>query len=74
MSSLCVDPARVGVAGFSAGGGITALVACDLAGRVASVAIISNACTEPGEVPPPVLASQPIANVLWSFVALLIPG
>jgi polyhydroxybutyrate depolymerase len=58
---LCVDPARVGVAGFSAGGGITALMACDLARRVASVAIISGALyTEPGECRParpvPVLA------------------
>ena len=38
---------------LSAGGGITALVACDLAGRVASVAIISGALyTEPGECRP----------------------
>jgi polyhydroxybutyrate depolymerase len=50
---LCVDPARVGVAGFSAGGGITALMACDMARRVASVAIISGALyTEPGECRP----------------------
>jgi polyhydroxybutyrate depolymerase len=50
---LCVDPARVAVAGFSAGGGIAARVACDLAGRVASVAVISGALyTEPGECRP----------------------
>ena len=58
---LCVDPAQVSAAGFSAGGGVTALMACDLAGRVASVAIISGALyTEPGACRPsrsiPVLA------------------
>jgi polyhydroxybutyrate depolymerase len=58
---LCVDPARVAAAGFSAGGGVANLVACDLAGRVASVAVISGALyTEPGECRParavPVLA------------------
>jgi polyhydroxybutyrate depolymerase len=58
---LCVDPVRVVAAGFSAGGGVAALVACDLAGRVASVAVISGALyTEPGECRPsravPVLA------------------
>jgi polyhydroxybutyrate depolymerase len=58
---LCVDPARVATAGFSAGGGVANLVACDLAGRVASVAVISGALyTEPGECRPsraiPVLA------------------
>jgi len=51
----------VAAAGFSAGGGVANLVACDLAGRVASVAVISGALyTEPGECRPsravPVLA------------------
>ena len=58
---LCVDPARVAAAGFSAGGGVVNLMACELAGRVASVASISGALyTEPGECRPsrpvPVLA------------------
>jgi polyhydroxybutyrate depolymerase len=58
---FCVDPARVAAAGFSAGGGVAALVACDLAGRVASVTVISGALyAEPGECRPsravPVLA------------------
>jgi polyhydroxybutyrate depolymerase len=58
---LCVDPARVAAAGFSAGGGVTARLACDLAGRVAAVATIAGALyTEPGECRPsrpvPVLA------------------
>jgi hypothetical protein len=40
---LCVDPARIAAAGFSA------RMACDLAGRVASVALVSDALyTEPG--------------------------
>jgi poly(3-hydroxybutyrate) depolymerase len=51
----------VAAAGFSAGGGVVALMACDLAGRVASVALLSGALyTEPGECRParavPVLA------------------
>jgi polyhydroxybutyrate depolymerase len=50
---LCVDPARVAAAGFSAGGGVVALVACDLAGRVASVAVIAGALfAAPGECRP----------------------
>jgi polyhydroxybutyrate depolymerase len=50
---LCVDPARVAAAGFSAGGGVAARVACDLAGRVASVAVVAGALySEPGECEP----------------------
>jgi polyhydroxybutyrate depolymerase len=50
---LCVDPARVAAAGFSAGGGVAARMACDLAGRVASVAVIAGALySEPGECRP----------------------
>jgi len=46
---LCVDPARIAAAGFSAGGGVAAEMACDLAGRVASVAVVSGALyREPG--------------------------
>ena len=55
---LCVDPARVAAAGFSAGGGVVARMACDLAGRVASVAVVAGALyTEPGECRP----SRPVA-------------
>jgi polyhydroxybutyrate depolymerase len=55
---LCVDPARVAAAGFSAGGGVTARVACELAGRVAAVATVAAALfTEPVECRP----SRPIA-------------
>jgi polyhydroxybutyrate depolymerase len=48
-------------AGFSAGGGVVALAACALAGRIASAAIVAGALyTEPGECRPsrpvPVLA------------------
>ena len=50
---LCVDPARVAAAGFSAGGGVAARMACDLAGRVASVAVVAGALySEPGECRP----------------------
>jgi pimeloyl-ACP methyl ester carboxylesterase len=50
---LCVDPARVAAAGFSAGGGVTARVACELAGRVAAVATVAAALfTEPVECRP----------------------
>ena len=58
---LCVDPARVHAGGFSAGGGVTAWIACELAGRVAAVAAVSGALfAEPGDCRParpvPVLA------------------
>jgi polyhydroxybutyrate depolymerase len=51
---LCVDPARVHAGGFSAGGSVTAWLACELAGRVAAVAAVSGAYfAEPGECRPP---------------------
>jgi polyhydroxybutyrate depolymerase len=53
QARLCVDPARVAAAGFSAGGGVVAAMACDLAGRVASAAVVSGALyAEPGECRP----------------------
>jgi polyhydroxybutyrate depolymerase len=69
---LCVDPARVAAAGFSAGGGVAARMACDLAGRVASVAVISGALyTEPGECRPsrpvPVLAVHGTADAVVPY-------
>jgi polyhydroxybutyrate depolymerase len=58
---LCVDPARVHAGGYSAGGGVTAWLACELAGRVAAVAVVSAALfAEPGDCRPsrpvPILA------------------
>jgi polyhydroxybutyrate depolymerase len=58
---LCVDPARVTAAGHSAEGGVTARLACELAGRVAAVAPVAAALfRDPGECRParavPVLA------------------
>jgi polyhydroxybutyrate depolymerase len=50
---LCVDPARVAAAGHSAGGGVTARLACELAGRVAAVATVAAALfAEPLECRP----------------------
>jgi polyhydroxybutyrate depolymerase len=69
---LCVDPARVAAAGFSAGGGVAARMACDLAGRVASVAVVSGALyTEPGGCRPsrpvPVLAVHGTDDVVVPY-------
>ena len=53
-----LGPARVGAAGFSAGGGVTARIACELAGRVAAVATVAAGLfTEAAECRP----SRPIA-------------
>jgi len=58
QARFCVDPARVAAAGFSAGGGVTARVACELAGRVAAVATVAAGLfTEPGGCRP----SRPVA-------------
>jgi polyhydroxybutyrate depolymerase len=64
---LCVDPARVVAAGQSAGGGVTARLACELAGRVAAVAPVAAALfTEPVDCRPsramPVLAIHGTAD------------
>jgi polyhydroxybutyrate depolymerase len=69
---LCVDPSLVAAAGFSAGGGIAARMACDLAGRVASVAVASGALyAEPGECRPsrpiPVLAIHGTGDVVVPY-------
>jgi polyhydroxybutyrate depolymerase len=58
QARFCVDPGRVAAAGFSAGGGVTARVACELAGRVAAVATVAAGLfTEPAGCRP----SRPIA-------------
>jgi polyhydroxybutyrate depolymerase len=58
QARFCVDPARVSAAGFSAGGGVTARVACELASRVAAVAAVAAGLfTEAAECRP----SRPIA-------------
>jgi polyhydroxybutyrate depolymerase len=58
QARFCVDPARVSAAGFSAGGGVTARVACELAARVAAVATVAAGLfTEAAECRP----SRPIS-------------
>jgi polyhydroxybutyrate depolymerase len=42
QSQLCVDPARIYAAGFSNGGGFTAILACRFAGRIAAFASVSG--------------------------------
>ncbi|HEY6709362.1 MAG TPA: PHB depolymerase family esterase [Actinomycetota bacterium] len=69
---LRVDPARVAAGGFSAGGGVAARLACDLAGRVASVAVVAGALySEPGECTPsravPVLDMHGTADVVVPY-------
>jgi polyhydroxybutyrate depolymerase len=41
-ASYCVDPRRIYAVGFSRGGGMTALLACRLSGRIAAVAPVSG--------------------------------
>jgi polyhydroxybutyrate depolymerase len=58
---FCVDPARIHAGGFSAGGGVAAWLACELAGRIAAVATVSGQLVaEPGGCRPsrpvPILA------------------
>ncbi len=42
QATVCVNPARIYVTGFSNGGGMTNLLACKLAGRVAAFASVSG--------------------------------
>jgi polyhydroxybutyrate depolymerase len=42
QSQLCVDPARIYAAGFSNGGGFTAVLACRFADRIAAFASVSG--------------------------------
>jgi polyhydroxybutyrate depolymerase len=42
QSLLCIDPLRIYATGFSNGGGMTALLACRLAGRIAAYAPVSG--------------------------------
>jgi polyhydroxybutyrate depolymerase len=40
--SLCVDPQRIYATGFSNGGGITAILACEFSGRIAAFAPVAG--------------------------------
>ena len=42
QARLCVDPARVYATGFSNGGGLTSVLACRLAGRIAAFAPVAG--------------------------------
>jgi polyhydroxybutyrate depolymerase len=69
---LCVDPARVAAGGLSAGGGVTARIACELAGRVAAVATVAAALfSEPVDCRPsravPVLSVHGTADEVLPY-------
>ena len=58
QTDLCIDPARVSITGVSNGGGLTNLVACRMADRVAAAAPVAGAfypipggCTQSRPVP-----------------------
>jgi polyhydroxybutyrate depolymerase len=42
QATLCADPQRVYAAGFSSGGGMTGVLACRMAGRIAAFAAVSG--------------------------------
>jgi polyhydroxybutyrate depolymerase len=42
QTRLCVDPARIYATGFSNGGGMTNMLACDLSGRIAAFASVAG--------------------------------
>jgi len=42
QAELCIDPYRIDATGFSNGGGMVSLLACDLAGRIAAFATVSG--------------------------------
>ena len=55
VSGLCVDASRIYLTGFSNGAGMTAVMACELAGRLAAIAPVSGVnladdCTSPKPV------------------------
>jgi polyhydroxybutyrate depolymerase len=47
QTTLCIDPRRIYATGFSNGGGMTALLACTMAGRVAAFAPVSGSYYPP---------------------------
>jgi polyhydroxybutyrate depolymerase len=42
QAQLCVDPSRIYATGFSNGGGLTSVLACALAGRIAAFALVAG--------------------------------
>jgi len=69
-SSLCVDPARVYVDGFSNGAFLASRVACDLSDKVAAVAAVAGLVFPEGCAPSrpmPVLAIHGTADLLVTF-------
>jgi len=47
QAQVCVDPDRIFAAGFSNGGGLTSVLACELAGRIAAFASVSGSYFAP---------------------------
>jgi len=47
QATVCVDPRRIFATGFSSGGGMTGVLACHLAGRIAAFAPVSGAFFQP---------------------------
>lgn len=66
QADLCINPDRVFAAGYSNGGGMTQLVACEMAGRIAAVGVVAatyQSC--PGRSP--VIAFHGIADPIVPF-------
>jgi len=69
-ASLCIDPARIFVDGFSNGAFLTSLVACELSDTVAAVSAVSGLLFPEGCAPArpmPVLAIHGTADLLVTF-------
>jgi polyhydroxybutyrate depolymerase len=49
LAGGCIDPSRVSVAGVSNGGGLAALLGCEMSGRLAAIATVSGGY---GSLPP----------------------
>ncbi len=74
--TMCIDPQRIYATGFSNGGGMTALLACTMAGRMAAFAPVSGSYYPPASGchpsrPAPILEIHGTADTIVPYLGSL---